>query len=95
MLSQSFRDANGVPWMVLPGLPAEHPDADVHRPFAGLTFHANTGEVRVLPLREIPRAHSADFDPLPWSAGDRMRQSPKLDYASLLARATPWPNSAT
>lgn len=94
-MSFQFVDANGTAWMILPGLPADYPDvgdggADT-RGLAGLTFRANTGELRVLPRAAIPRRASVPF-PLP-ALGTKSRvQRPELpDWEELLRHALVWP----
>ncbi|HKW09400.1 MAG TPA: hypothetical protein VJO33_03410 [Gemmatimonadaceae bacterium] len=95
MVSFQFVDANGLAWMILPGLPADYPDIgedpnDNPLP-TGLTFRASTGEVRVLPRAAIPRRVSSPH-PLP-SLGttSRVPRPEPLDWEELLRHALVWP----
>ena|SRR5437762_8786602 len=95
MVSFQFVDANGTAWMILPGLPADYPavGADVADPlgFAGLTFRANTGEVRVLPPAAISRRGSVEFSLPRLGRKSRVRRPEFPDWEELLRHALVWP----
>ena len=96
-MSFEFVDGNGTRWMVLPGLPATHPEEEESAlpPFFGFTFRSQTGELRVLPpsvLRQRARSKT------PADVGQLLRRMSKLPaltsehWAQLLQKAVPWPS---
>jgi hypothetical protein len=95
MVSFQFVDSAGTTWMVVPGLPGDYPDVgesgDEGPLFAGLTFRAGTGELRVLPRAAIPRR--VRFPAALPSVGTRSRVSSlePLDWEELLRHALVWP----
>lgn len=91
-----FIDRRGVDWMVIPGLPAGHPDAnegaEALAPIPiGFTFRASTGELRVLARAEIRRTAALMPNVAPWRGGPRLHQVTTADWESLLDQARPWP----
>ena len=90
-----FVDANGIDWMIVPGLPADYPDvgeggADSSL-FPGITFRASTGEIRVLPRAAIPRRVQIEF-PLPrLGVRSRTHQPEVVRWEELLRHALVWP----
>ena len=95
MASFQFIDSQGTGWMILPGLPADHPDAGERGgSFAGLTFRASTGEVRVLPRAAIPHQVSADPLVAPLGMRARVRRLEPADWEGLLRQAREWPLNA-
>ena len=92
MASFHFVDSQGTAWMILAGLPADVPDAgDDHGPLAGLTFHASTGELRVLPRAAIPRRASASIPVASLGTRSRVRGLQSADWEALLRHAIVWP----
>ena len=94
MASFHFIDSQGRAWMILPGLPADYPDAgegEGEGSFAGLTFRASTGQVRVLPRAAIPRRASADLPMAPLGMRARVGGPGPADWEDLLRQAFAWP----
>jgi hypothetical protein len=96
LASFQFVDSDGAAWMVLPGLPADHPEADAgpeeNFPFAGLTFRAAaTGELRVLTRSAFPRPASSDIE-VPPRGASRVRPSFGTGWEALLRVSVPWPS---
>ncbi|HEX4469357.1 MAG TPA: hypothetical protein VH080_07465 [Gemmatimonadaceae bacterium] len=89
-----FIDSHGIDWMVIPGLPADHPAAEAASDALawipmGFTFRASTGELRVLlrgEIRDMPMPNVA-----PWRVGPRLHQVTTADWEALLDQARPWP----
>lgn len=80
--------------MILAGLPADFPDGgEGHGPFAGLTFRANTGEVRVLPRAVIPRRASIEIPVTPLGTRSRVRELEPTEWEELLQHAVVWPSA--
>lgn len=78
--------------MVLPGLPVDFPDGgDGLGVFAGLTFRANSGQLRVLPRSAFPRRASVDIEVPPLGTRSRVRPVEPTDWEELLRHAVPWP----
>lgn len=97
MARSDFIAADGTVWHIFAGLPANYPDTgDRAVPGgaqAGLTFRAETGEIRVLPRAAIPRTVQ-----LPPNELESARQQPALrpdtpDWEDLLQRALVWPRA--
>lgn len=87
-----FVDHQGTGWMILPGLPADFPDGGEARgPFTGLTFRANTGELRVLPREAIPRRASSEIFVALRGTRSRVRNPEPADWEELLRHAVVWP----
>ena len=96
-MSFEFVDGNGVRWMVLPGLPATHPEEEQSAmpPFFGLTFRSQTGELRVLPPSMLRRRFRAKAPADLGQLFRRMSQLPTLTpehWVRLLQTAAPWPS---
>ncbi len=92
MASFHFVDSQGTAWMVLAGLPADVPEAgEVHGPLAGVTFRANTGELRVLPRAVIPRSAGAAIPVAAFGTGSRVAGPQSADWEELLRHAVVWP----
>ena len=90
MVSFQFTDSSGTSWMVLPGLPLSYPNAlDDESPVPGLTFRADSGELRVLPRAWIPRPAGEIVVPL--ARRSRVPGVGRTDWEELLRRATRWP----
>ena len=78
--------------MVLGGLPVDFPDGgEGHGLMAGLTFRANSGEVRVLPRAAIPRRASFEIPVPPIGARSRVTRSQSVHLEELLQHALVWP----
>lgn len=78
--------------MVLAGLPANYPNSGEGAGlFAGLTFRASTGQLRVLPRSSIPRRVNLDITVPALGARSRVRKLEPLDWEELLQHALPWP----
>ena len=95
MASFRFVDANGIDWMIVPGLPADYPDVGERDGnsslYAGITFRASTGEIRVLPRAAIPRRVRMAF-PLPEiGTRSRVHRPEPADFEELLRHALAWP----
>lgn len=94
MVSFHFVDSHGTGSMVLPGLPANYPDAgEEDELLAGLTFRASTGEVRVLPRAAVPRRASADIVVAALGTRSRVRGLETADWEPLLRHALVWPSA--
>src|SRR5437868_4516129 len=94
MASFHFIDREGTGWTILAGLPADFPDGGAeHGPFAGLTFRANTGEVRVLPRAAIPRRASTEIPVRPLGTRSRVRELEPTEWEELLRHAVVWPSA--
>lgn len=92
MAGFQFIDSHGTGWMIVAGLPADFPDVgEEHDAFAGLTFHASTGELRVLPRAAIPRRASVEIDVPPLGTRSRVRQPESAEWEELLQHAVLWP----
>jgi len=77
--------------MVLPGLPLSYPGAvDDEGPLPGLTFRADSGELRVLPRAAFPGTVGEIVVP-PRGGRSRVRSVGSADWEALLRRATLWP----
>lgn len=92
-----FVDRQGVSWMVLLGLPDGHPSHEELEGggagFAGLTFRASHGVLRVLARSEIPASLAIGLViPTP-STVERARHPDVSDWEALLERSTPWPQT--
>lgn len=90
-----FVAADGTVWHIFAGLPANYPDTGdpsaVGGRQAGLTFRADTGEVRVLPRAAIPRR--VRIPPLPMPIGTKS-PTPAVEtpaWEELLQHALSWP----
>ena len=94
MPSFHFIDRQGIGWMVLAGLPAGFPDGgEGHGPLAGLTFRANTGEVRVLSRAAIPMRASIEIPVRPLGTRSRVREPDPAYWEELLRHAVVWPSA--
>jgi hypothetical protein len=96
MMAFHFVDSRGISWMVIPSLPANHPDASdgndtVSVPPTGFTFRASTGELRVLPRAEIRRVSALAINVAPLKVGPRLHQVTDADWEALLNQARRWP----
>ena len=92
MTAFHFVDRDGTDWMVLAGLPAGFPmTGGEDALFAGMTFRAGTGEVRVLPRRAFPRRASVDILVPPLGTTSRVRALEQADWEELLRQAVVWP----
>ena len=87
-----FVDRDGTAWMIVAGLPADFPHGDEEDgPIAGMTFRADTGEVRVLPRAAIPRRASVEISVHPLGTRPRLRALEQAHWEELLRHAAPWP----
>ena len=92
MIGLHFVDSQGTAWMILAGLPADFPHAaDGDATFAGVTFRASTGELRVLPRAAIPRGASMEIFVAPLETRSRVRGAESADWEELLRHAVVWP----
>lgn len=95
MVSFQFVDSGGTTWMVLPGLSADYSDAGESRDesplLMGLTFRADTGELRVLPRAAIPRHARFPATLPPIGTRSRVSSLDPLDWEELLRHALAWP----
>ena len=89
-----FVDREGTPWMIVPGLPTDFPDGgDPDERFAGLTFRAATGQVRVLPRAAIPRRVSNAFPVAPLGSRSSVHTPEPPEWEALLREAVVWPSA--
>jgi hypothetical protein len=87
-----FIDHAGTSWMVLAGLPADFPDeSEGDGSLSGLTFRAETGEVRVLARAAIPRLASIAIPLELLGTQSRLRGPKPANWEALLRRAVAWP----
>lgn len=88
-----FVDSRGIDWMVIPGLPADHPAGGTspEEIMRGFTFRSGTGELRVLLRAEMRRTPALAIDVAPWRVGPRIRPTTGADWEALLDQAHPWP----
>jgi hypothetical protein len=91
MVAFHFVDRSGQSWMIVPGLPIDHPAADADEPLPGLTFRAASGELRVLARASMRRPASSEIIVPPFGAGPRALPPAAPDWESLLSQATAWP----
>jgi hypothetical protein len=91
MAAFHFVDRSGQAWMVLPGLPIDHPAAAAEEPLPGLTFRAANGELRVLVRASMRRQPSSGIVVPPFGVGPRALPPAAPDWESLLSQATTWP----
>ena len=92
MAGLHFVDRHGTGWMILAGLPTDFPDGGEGRgPGAGLTFRADTGELRVLPRAAIPRRASSEIPLAPLGTRSRVRAQDAAEWEELLRHAVAWP----
>ena len=89
-----FVAADGTVWHIFEGLPKDYPetgDRAAGGPQAGLTFRANTGEVRLLPRAAILRPVWLPAISAP--PGTKMQTSRMEipDWEDLLRHAVSWP----
>jgi hypothetical protein len=92
MASFPYVDRQGTTWMILAGLPVDFPEGGENDgPFAGLTFRASTGEVRVLPRAASPRRARAGLR-VPFSGTRTQTRGLESAYwEELLRHAIAWP----